>query len=945
MRQNLYKSILTLVLFLFFSAAFAQVGTIKGVIKDEKNGEAIIGGNIVIEGTSIGAATDVEGNYMIPKVKAGKYNLVVTYLSYVTKTIPNIEVYPDQTTIVNTTIKEEATELQAVTVSAGRVTDTDVSVVTELKKADLIAVGISSQQIKLSQDRDAAQVIRRVPGVTIIGNRFINVRGLSERYSTVLLNGIIAPSSEVDSKAFSFDLIPSNMLDRMLVYKSGSPELQGEFAGAVVSIYTKSVVDENSFSISVSGSLRNATTGADVKLGSEKGGTDWLGSDDGTRALPSSFPSVNLRTLSLSNATEQATLINATKLLPNTWGTRSLTASPDFRMNVDIARTINIGEQSKLQNITSISFAETNQKLELSQNYYDVFSASAQKSTARYKFNDVRFTKTNRIGIVSNFTFQINPSNRIEFRNFYNQQGQNQSTIRTGTDDAQGYDVNNESLNYFGRSIYSGQLSGKHSLTDAISFNWIFGYNNTSANQPDYRRIRSQRVKGSKDPFSIVIPPGASSFDAGRFYSKLNEDVLSAAGNLEIKLNTEAEENKQAKIIGGYYLEKKDRTFNARWISYKWLNNNAIDNSLLEKPFDQVFTPQNVGTKFILEEGTNTGPDLFDRYDGQNTLLAGYAGIVTPFADKFRLSAGLRVESNTQKIDVYQATGAKTQVTNSPLTVPMPFLNLSYNVTEKMYLRVAYSKTVNRPVFRELAPFNFYDFDRNADIFGNKDLKTAEIDNIDLSWELYPTPAEKISFGVFYKNFKNPIEQYLSPGSNLRYGYINADKATAYGVEAEARKSLQNLTSPFLNKITLVLNGALISSEVELPASLSNLDKNRALQGQSPYVFNAGAYYNHPDKGFQMSLQYNVFGKRIFAVGDKDANPNQYEMPRNQVDLTITKEINQHFELRFGIQDIINQQYRLIQDSNRDKEITDVDEVIQAYKFGQYTTLGVIWKL
>jgi outer membrane receptor protein involved in Fe transport len=147
-----------------------------------------------------------------------------------------------------------------------------------------------------------------------------------------------------------------------------------------------------------------------------------------------------------------------------------------------------------------------------------------------------------------------------------------------------------------------------------------------------------------------------------------------------------------------------------------------------------------------------------------------------------------------------------------------------------------------------------------------------------------------------------------------------------------------------------VANGALISSSVELPLmrsgrDLSSLDSNRPLQGQSPYVLNAGAYYSRPDKGFQMSLQYNVFGKRIFAVGDKDSNPNQYEMPRNQIDLTITKEFRQHFELRFGIQDLLNQPYRLIQDSNRDMKITDVDEVISAYKFGQYTTLGIVWKL
>ncbi|CAN5444775.1 TonB-dependent receptor [soil metagenome] len=938
------RKIFTLLFSVITYCAFAQVGTIKGVVKDEKTGEPMIGANVVIEGTSTGGSTDIDGAFTIPKVKAGTYSLVISSISYTTKTIPNIQVYPDQTTVVNTTVKEDAQQLESVVVSAARSTDTDVSVMTELKMSDLVAVGISSQQIRMSQDRDAAQVIRRVPGVTIVGNRFVNVRGLSERYSTVLLNGIIAPSSEVDSKAFAFDLIPSNMLDRMLVYKSGSPELPGEFAGADISIFTKSVVVENSATLSVSGSFRSNTTGVQSVLGQEKGSTDWLGSDDGTRALPAGFPGVNLRTLSQSNPTENNTLINATKSLPNTWGTRSITPAPDFRLNFDISRTWKIGKH-RLDNITSLSYAVTNQRLELTQNYYDAFSEATQKSTPRYQFKDVRFTQINRIGAVSNLTFQINPSHRIEFRNFYNQQGQNQSTIRTGTDDAQGFDVNNEALNYFGRGIYSGQLSGKHAISDAINFNWIFGYNNTTADQPDYRRIRSQRSIGTSDPFSVIIPPGASSFDAGRYYSKLNEQSYSAAGNLEIKLNPGSDEDHQSKIITGYYLEQKDRTFSARWMSNKWLNSNVIDNSLLQTSFDKIFTPENLGTKFILEEGTNEGPDLYDRYDGHNRLIAGYAGVVTPFADKFRLSAGIRVEDNVQQIDVYSVDGKKSRVTNSAVIVPMPFLNLSYNVSEKMLVRIAYSKTVNRPVFRELAPFNFYDFDRNADIFGNKDLRTAKIDNVDLSWEFYPTKPEKISVGVFYKNFKDPIEQYLSPGSNLRYGYINADKATSYGIEAEVRKSLQNASSEFLQRLTLVFNGALIASSIELPASLDNLEKNRPMQGQSPYVANAGVYYSGLNNGWEISTQYNVFGKRIFAVGDKDSNANQYEMPRNQIDITVSKRLSEKLEIRFGIQDLLNQPYRLIQDSNRDGKITGVDETIQSYKFGQYTTLGVIWRL
>jgi outer membrane cobalamin receptor len=931
---------LSLVL-LISTSVFSQVGTIKGQIKDEKTGEAIIGGNVVIEGTTIGGSTDVEGNFEITKVKAGKYNIVISSVSYATKTIPNVDVYPDQTTILNTSIKEDVQQLDEVVITTKRQTDTEISVITELKKSDLVAVGISSQQIRLSQDRDAAQVIRRVPGITIIGNRFVNVRGLSERYSTVLLNGIIAPSSEVDSKAFSFDLIPSNMLDRMLVYKSGSPELPGEFAGADISIYTKSVVPENYTSLSISGSFRSATTGQSVALSQEKGGTDWIGIDDGTRKLPASFPPVNLRSLSLAVPSEESQLLNATKSLPNNWGKRNLTPLPDLRINFDLARVWKVGGK-KLENITSLSYANTNQLLEIEQNYFEVFSQTLQKSTPRFRYKDIRFTETNRLGAISNFTFEINSSNRLEFRNFYNQQGQNQSTFRTGTEDAQGFDVKNQAFNYFTRSIYSGQLSGKHSFSDAVNFNWILGYNSTSADQPDYRRIRSQRAIGTTDPLTVQIPSTASSVDAGRFYSALTEKAYSAVANLEIKLNPSAEEAKQSKIITGFYLEQKDRTFSARWFSNKWLS--TPDFGLIQKPFDQIFVPENLGTKFVLEEGTNIGPDSYDRYDAQNQLLAGYAGIVTPFAEKFRLSAGVRVENNVQLVDVYFGLQKeKRKDVDSPLTVVMPFFNLSYNLTEKMLMRLAYSKTVNRPVFRELVRFTYYDFDRNADVFGNPSLRTAKIDNLDLRWELYPSKAENISIGLFYKYFQDPIEQYLAPGSNLIYSYVNAEKANNYGVEVELRKSLESLSSNFLKKLTFVFNGALITSKITLPANLTTLTSERPLQGQSPYVANASVYYNNYEKGWQVSLQYNVFGKRIVVVGDQN-NPDQYELPRNQIDLTISKQLSEKFEIKFGIQDILNQDYHIIQDSNGDKEITGVDETIQRYKFGQYTSLGIVWK-
>lgn len=934
--------ILTLVFVLFGSlTALAQVGTIKGNVKDAVSGEAIIGANVVLEGTTQGASTDLEGNFEIQKVKTGKVNLTITYISYKTKTIANVDVYPDQSTVINTAIEEDVQTLEdAVVVTATRQTNTDISVITELKKADLIAVGISSQMIQMSQDRDASQVIRRVPGVTIIGNKFVNVRGLSERYSTVLLNGVMAPSSEVDSKAFAFDLIPSNMIDRMMVFKSGSPELPGEFAGADINIYTKSIVEENSASLSISGSFRANTTGKDFQLGVLKGQYDWAGFGGGDRALPKSFPVENLRTLS-NNPTDAniSKLVSATQSLPDNWATRTFSASPDFRVNFDISRTIRFGKM-KLDNITALSYAHTNQALRnVEQNYFDVGTGDQ-----RLGFRDNRFTQTNRSGAISNFTFEISPSHKIEFRNFYNQQGQNQATVRSGfSDGIGGYDIQNLSTNYFSRGLYSGQLSGKHALSDALNFNWVLGYNNTNASQPDYMRVRSQRDIGTDNPFVVQIPPTANSNEAGRFYSKLREQAYTFAGNLDIKLNPSADESKQAKIITGYYLEQKDRAFNARWMSYKWATPSSVDLQLIQRPFNEVFAPANLGTKFMLEEGTNIGPSSYDRYDGHNQLVAGYAGIVAPFADKWRVTGGIRVEYNRQLIDVYGETGDKINKVDSPLTVPMPFMNLSYNFSDKMLVRVAYSKTVNRPVFRELAPFNYYDFDRNADVYGNPNLKTARIDNIDLKWELYPSKSENITFGVFYKKFKDPIEQYLTSSANFIYSFLNAKTADTYGVEAEIRKSFDNVNNEFIRRLTFVFNGALIRSHIEIPdgAEFETLEKNRAMQGQSPYIINTSLFYNHPETGWQASIMYNVFGKRIFAVGDTDGNPTQYEMPRQQLDITVTKQLTEKIDVKFGVADVLNQSYRLMQDANRDRKIDGNDQVIQKYKFGQYATLGV----
>jgi TonB-dependent receptor len=935
----------------------AQTGTLKGNIKDGSTNEPIIAANVVIKGTSQGVAADLNGDFMISKVKAGTYDLIISFISYRSDTLKGITVYPDQTTVINHSLLEEVQQIAEVVVTGARVVDNDIAVITEIKKSDLVAVGISAQQITMSQDRDAAQVMKRIPGVTILNNRFVNVRGLSERYSTVLLNGVIAPSTEVDSRAFAFDLIPSSMIDRMLVYKSGSAELPGEFAGSVINIGTKSVIDENSLSINITGGYRVGTTGKDFYK-EEGSNTDALGFDNGLRALPSSFPERNLRTLTqdLSNYNNRKLVTEAGAGLPNSWSPLLSTAAPDLRTTINFSKSAYIGENVKLGNITSLSYSNTRQHIAQDNYYYEAYDpATNAKVGRRYVFNDDRDSQNARIGLISNFILELNPSNKIEFRNLLNQQGNSQVTMRTGLEDVQNNEIKNLALNYYERAMYSGQLQGKHGLTDRLNLGWVLGYSTVSADQPDYRRIRSQRSIGSTDPFSVVIPPGASSFDAGRFYSELTENVYTHALNFDFKLNPEKEEEQQGKISAGYYLAKTERDFDARWFSYRWASNPSFE--VIQRPFGEIFTRPNLINEedaaatprlplFIIEEGTN----FSDKYTGENLLGAGYVGATIPI-NNFRLAIGSRVEYNNQELLSYDNIGGELKVEN-PVTSILPFMNLAYNLNEKNLFRVAYSKTVNRPIFREVAPFNYYDFDRNANFIGEPSLTIADIHNVDFRWERYPSKAENISFGVFYKYFQNPIETRLLQGSNLIYSFINAESATSYGAEIEMRKSLDGLTnSSFIDKFTVLFNSALIKSNVKLPAEADNQEKDRAMQGQSPYVVNASLMYNDLESGWQWNIAYNIFGRRIYAIGDYNQqsgfaqNPTQYEMPRHQLDFTVSKELRPHFEVKFGIQDVLNQKYRLMQDSDSDKEISDFDDAIQTFKPGQYVTLGVTYKL
>jgi outer membrane receptor protein involved in Fe transport len=937
MMQKLLSTIL--ILFVSISFAFAQEGTIRGTIKDTKSKEDLVGATVFLEGHNKGGAADINGFFSLSHLPVGTYKLRISFVGYKSKFIENVRVLADQVTEVNTFLDEEGSTLNEVKVIGQKLTNTEISVISEIKAAQQIVSGISAAQISKTLDRNAAEVVKRVPGVTIFGDRFINIRGLNERYNTVMLNNTFTPSMESDVRSFSFDIIPSNQIDRILVFKSPAAELPGEFAGGVVKIFTKTIPDQNSLTVDYGTSFRSGTTNQTF-FTPQSGDLAWTGFNQGFSDLPKYFPSTDeLKNIALTNPQR---LQQVGQSLKNSWTPVQSNAIPDQRLAITGAFKTNLGNV-KIGNVTAVNYSNTRTNFTKVQNDYGYSSIEKTgKADELSVFNDQQYTNAIRVGFLHNWAFKLSDNHTIEFKNLYNQLSNAQYIDRNGFENGANWQIKSFNQNY--RGIYTGQLLGRHNFNDGkTKIDWVAGYNQSYNQLPDYKRFRY-----SSDG-KLVVPQGAvQTFNLGRTNINLDEKAITGGVNLVQKLTiqkgTTAENSKEIELKAGAYYEVKDRTFNARNLGYVQSNSSLFNIGSL--PIDQIFAPQNINTTngVKIDEQTNKS----DAYTAKNSLLAVYASGNYSFSKKFNVIAGVRIESNAQKLNGYDNRDGKAVSPNIDVTSVLPSINVSYNFSEKSLLRLAYGKTLNRPEFREIAPFTFYDFVLNRVVTGNPNLQNAKVDNYDFRYEFYPTPSEIISIAAFYKDFTTPIEVVFTSSSNPNVSFDNAQSAYSTGIELEIRKSLEPVTTnSFLNKINILFNASLIYSRVKLkPEIAANQSDNRPLQGQSPYVINGGLNYNNQKTRLQVNLLYNVIGKRIYAVGNNFGAlyPDWYEMPRNILDLTFSKGITKNLVIKGGITDILNQKALILQDGNQDGTYSkDNDQTIQSYSPGSVYSLGVVY--
>lgn len=879
-------------------------GTITGLVLDKETGEAIIGANVLLENSNIGAATDLEGKFRIENVIPGKYNVIVSYISYSKITIKDVEVTVGKSTELKVALTSEAISVDEVVVVDKLDRSYENALINQRKKSNSISDGISSEQIKKSNDASTSDALKRIPGVTLLDNKFIFVRGTSERYSNAQLNNTSLSSTEPEKKSFAFDLLPTNLLSNTIVVKSFTPDISGDFAGGTVQINTVDFPDRLKINLSYSTSYVSNTSFKDFSTYS--GGGSFWGFDNGTRALPSSFPA------NLGSAGLTRTEINElAKSLNNVWApdTKRAPLNNNFSLSIGDGTTL-LGQNFGF--VAAFSFRNSYKNSNVERNE---FEASGEP---RFEFKGVQSTYSTMMGGMLNLSYKLSDLHKFSLKNTYSRSSDDEVSVLNG---AQYTDAGKEqiqtALRFVERDVLSSQINGEHyfPFLNNLKLDWKTYYSESNRNEPDYRRVLYGRDIGTNDPFFAILGFQPNLKNGGRYFSNLFDKTRGVSFDLTIPTS-------YAKYKFGSLYEEKKRDFTSRLISViiNASGNGFTDFNLLYLPLNEIFAPENFRRNgFSIEEYQNGS----NNYTAKQDVFSTYGMIELPFYfldQEFNFVGGARLENSLQQINSFDLSG-QIPLSNQLKKVDiLPSANLIYRISPITNLRLGYSQTVNRPELRELASFAYFDYATQTSVRGNPNLQRALIRNYDLRFEIFPGVGELISASVFYKSISDAIEKVVVTGSALgsERTFTNSDKAKIYGFELEGRFTLAFLGSYF-NNFSLNGNYSWIKSAVTVKGTETTIPREeRPLQGQSPYVLNFGLYFTEPTIGTTFGILYNRIGERIVEVAtayEEDVT----EQPRDLVDIVISQPFLDNFEVKLGIKDLLSQEHVFTQGNKKSR--------------------------
>ena len=952
--MNIRTFLLMFGLMLTAGITSAQSGTLKGIVKDTESNEIMEGATVVaMQGEKMisGAYTDANGEYTITNLPAGTYNLKISYVTYDPVIIEGIELKPGAEVYQSHSIGVVAVdeEKNKVTITSKIVRNSEASILALQRKSTNVMDGISSQQFKRTGDANAASALGRVSGLSVEGGKYVYVRGLGDRYSKSMLNGSEIPGLDPNRNTVQLDIFPTPLIDNITVFKSFTPDLPGSFTGGLVNIGTKDFPEHfnlkwsSSFGVNPQASFRNDF------LTYQTGKLDFLGFDDGTRALPAAAEAGRVPDLTFSDREAAMTLDQATR----SFSTPVYATVGNSLLNHN--HSFSIGNQWDLKGkplgfVAGLSYRTK-------ENYYDNgrvsrWTQTGESSDELLMLLDYKDTKASREvlwGGLFNLSFRPSPNHKLSFNFLRNQSGESSTRYLVGRlpDDDPNLIFETRVLGYQQRAMTNFQLKGDHvfEALRGMQMNWITSYTLSAQDEPDLRFFSNDyNVTGTDTNYGIQLAlyPGPS-----RFFRTLDESNMDGRLNFTMPFKQWNALESKIKFGGAYTM--KARSFRERRYEYANGSETAEYNGNPEEYFAddnmgivQTNSLPGGGEQFLFANYLRDATQRDNNYNATQDIAAAYGMIELPLLDRLKFIGGARYEMTNIYIKNQDPEDPAGGLVSHDI---LPSANLIYSPTKRMNVRGSYTKTIARPTFRELAKYDSFEFIGDFSLIGNDQLKRTLIDNVDLRWEWFPSAKEVISVSGFYKHFTNPIERVISiSAANRELTLQNVPEAQLFGLELEARKSLGFIHDK-LTDFRVGVNMSLVKSVIDINAAeleaIRDFDpeakSTRPMFGQSPFTVNAELGYTNDSLGINASLNFNVFGQRISFVNRGGINV--YEQSRPRLDFFIAKQIKKHWSVNFRARNLINPKYNFTQ--NYKGEAYN----FQSYRMGQTFSLGFAYQI
>ena len=915
-------------------------GTLRGRILNSEDDSPVVGARVFVAGTPIGARTDAKGEYSV-EVPPGTYTISAVAADFGSRTVPDVAIASGETTTRALELTPTGVELPEFVVLEPYVQGSLAAFAEERRATSAVAEILGAEQISRQGDSDVAGALKRVTGLTLVDGRYVYVRGLGERYSSVLLNGAQIPSPDPTRRVVPLDLFPTEILEGIVVQKTFSPEMPGEFGGGTIQLRTKTFPE--AFFMRLQGTLGYAQgTSFEDGLRYEGGDRDWTGFDDGSRALPDS----------LAEATAGGTFLRER----SPFNPQGATSQEIERFGEDLAGVFDVTEETIPPNSgfagsigNSWSLREGWRAGFLAAVRYSQSWDTGEEKRRSYTFSDAGLELKDDVSIddttraIDGSAFltgglEMGPDHRLRYTGTLVRQTEDQAKITEGLDDNQQTRITE--LEWIENSLIAHQLGGEHRipLLDGIGLEWLYTTATAERDVPNKRRYRYDLSEDGEDEGEFAFSERSDNLLVN--FEGLTDESESVDAALKAPFAL-GDASSLTVMLGASRLERERDASIRRFAFQAPQPGGPVSPDVFELgSLEDILTDENIDPRgFRLFEATRAT----DNYFATQSLDALFVSADLALGDRFRTVLGARREENLQQVTTFSISSATATPVISMLEESdlLPSASATWWIDDDSQVRLIYAETLNRPDFRELSPAPFTDPLQDAETLGNPDLVTGRIENYDLRYEYYFSPTESFSAAVFLKEFTSPIELLRIPGVGVLLTLDNALEARNYGVELDLYKTLSFMETwrfgerfgvdDWLDwsRFHVSANYSWIESEVTLDplSGISQTNQNRPLQGQSPYVVNLQAGYTDEAAGREVTVLYNRFGERIAQVGIAGA-PDIHEQPFDQLDVVWQERIRDDLKLKVRLRNVLDPTVEFVQGGEITREFSRGREIL-----------------